>query len=348
MEGIRVVRVKTLITRNEGFFLRILDYLSYMFSALFLSLFEERPDVVISTSPHLFTAMAGVMYGLLRRVPHVFEIRDLWPATILVNTGMKPGLVYRLLEKLELWLYARSRRLISFTNSFVHDLTTRGVPRNKIDVVINGSNLELFSPRERDADVQAEYQLSGRFVIGYLGTMGLSHGLERVLEAAKILENSNAIFLFVGVGAAKQGLMDRTKDLGLTNVVFVPRQNREDMPKFWSVCDISLIHLRDAPLFKTVIPSKIFESMAMGVPILYAGPEGEGTSIVERHQAGLVVPAESPEALVHAITRLMDDAMLRKHLGENSLGAAPQYSRDRMAEATLATLLRAQEEGQTR
>src|SRR5262245_16123950 len=108
MDGIRVVRVKTFITRNEGFLLRTLDYLSYCLCASLFAWFEERPDVIISTSPHLFIAVAGVVHGRLRGVPHVMEVRDLWPASIAANASMRKGWIYRLLESLELWLYRKS------------------------------------------------------------------------------------------------------------------------------------------------------------------------------------------------------------------------------------------------
>lgn len=342
MDGIRVVRVKTLLAPNEGFVMRTLDYVSYLFSALFFSLFEPKPDVVISSSPHLFVAVAGVTYSMLRRVPHVLEVRDLWPASILATSSMKPGRVYRLLERLELFLYRQSARVQALSPAFCRDMRSRGVPASKIDVVINGANLELFSPQpRRDPTIERQYRLEGRFVIGYLGTLGLAHGLENVIHAARLLTDTPVTFFFVGTGAAKRTLEEMVRLHGLGNVVFAPRQLKEDMPRFWSVCDAALIHLRDDPLFATVIPSKIFESMAMGRPMIYVGPPGEGSSIVERHQAGCVVPAGNPQALAEAARALAGDAERCAALASNSLSAAPNYSRQRQAENTLKVLAKA-------
>lgn len=341
VDGIRVVRVKTFVTANEGFALRILDYMSYMLSAFFFAFFEERPDVVISTSPHLFVAAAGVAYALLRRVPHVFEIRDLWPASIASTAGLRPGLIYRLLERWELWLYRRSTRILALTHHFLSDLSSRGVPEDKIDVVINGANLALFSPRPRDGALTRKLGLEGKFVIGYLGTIGLAHGLNSVLDAAALLKDKRIVFLFVGVGAARDGLMKRCSEQSMRNVVWVPRQIREDMPGYWSVCDASLISLRDATVFETVIPSKIFESMAMGLPILYAGPRGEGSAIVAEHEAGLWIPPQNPRALAVAATALAEDTDRRRLLSSNSLAAAPRYSREAQARGTLEVLQKA-------
>lgn len=343
MDGIRVVRVGTFITRNEGFALRTLDYASYMVSSFLLAQIERRPDVVISTSPHLFAAMAGTTYARARRVPHVVEIRDLWPASIRSTVSLRGERLYNALEGIELGIYRRSARIISLTHSFVGDMTRRGVPEEKIDVVINGANLELFSPRERDAEIEERYGLRGRFVIGYLGTIGLAHGLENVIAAAELLRDTPITFLFVGVGAAKEALERAVAERTLENVVFAPRQLKEDMPRFWSVCDAGLIHLKDDELFATVIPSKIFESMAMGLPVLYAGPRGEGTGIVERHEAGLCVSSSAPRELANAARRLAGDSELRERLAANSLAAAPEYSRTRHARATMASLERAQD-----
>jgi putative colanic acid biosynthesis glycosyltransferase WcaI len=341
VDGIRVVRVKTLITRNEGFLLRILDYLSYCLCASLFAWFEERPDVIISTSPHLFIAVAGVVHGGLRRVPHVMEVRDLWPATIAATGSMRKGWVYRRLESLELWLYRKSAMIIPLTRAFEHDLLGRGVPARKIEVVVNGANLELFSPRPPDPEIRRAYNLADRFVIGYLGTLGLTHGLENVILAAERLRETRVTFYFVGVGADKAHLEDLVAARGLSNVVFAPRQLKEEMPRYWSVCDASLIHLKDDPVFSTVIPSKIFESMAMGLPIIFVGPTGEGSEIVTEAEAGIAVAPGRPEALADAALALATDPVRCLGLAKHSLAAAPKWSRERQARDTLSVLSRA-------
>ena len=341
LDGIRVVRVKTFMARNEGFFLRVLDYFSYTLSALVFAFFESKPDVVISSSPHLFVAVAGVIYAKIRRVHHVFELRDLWPASIEAVAGMRRGWAYRFLEKLELWLYRHSTRVLAFTEAFRANLLERGVPADKVDVVINGANLELFTPRPKDSEMVTRFQLQDRFVVGYVGTIGLAHGLENVLSAAALLQQEPVCFFLVGHGADLVRLQRRCQELGLTNVIFAGGQPKEAMPRFWSVCDVSLVHLRDHKVFSTVIPSKIFESMAMGLPIVYGGPGGEGAQIVRQHGAGLVVPPEDPAALAAAVRQLRVDPKLCASLKSNSRAAAPLYSRERQAKCSLAVLQRA-------
>src|SRR5262249_35097289 len=160
-------------------------------SSFLLAFREPRPDVVVSTSPHLFAAVGGLLHSRFRGVPHVFELRDLWPATIAANTGVRRGRVYRLLDALELTLYRHSARILAFTQSYKRDLVSRGIPAGKIDVVINGANLSLFAPvRCRDAQILRDFGIEGRFVVGYVGTLGLSQGLENVIEAASLLDTS--------------------------------------------------------------------------------------------------------------------------------------------------------------
>jgi putative colanic acid biosynthesis glycosyltransferase WcaI len=338
MDGVRVVRVKTYITRNEGFVRRILDYLSYMCSSFWMAFGEPKPDVIISSSPHLFVAYAGCLHAILRRIPHVIEVRDLWPASLLENAGIRPGLTYRILERSELMLYRRSARVIALSPAIADDIVARGIPRQKVDTIINGANLELFTPRPVDRAVLERFQLSGRFVVGYIGTIGLSHGLEYAIRAFRQLEGTPALLFIVGVGAAKEDLESLVRSEGIRNVVFAPRQLREDVPAHWSVCQVSLIHLRDAEVFRTVIPSKIFESMAMGLPIIYAGPQGPGADLVRHRGVGIVVPPEQPAQLAQAVQLLMTDDVRRREMAEASLKAAPDYSRQRQADESLASL----------
>lgn len=345
LDGVRVVRVKTYIAPNEGTFRRVLDYLSYMVSSFINALFETRPDIVISTSPHLFVPVAGVAAASVFRVPHVFEVRDLWPASIAATTRLGRGNIYRMLERLELFLYRRSKRVIAFTPAYIQDLVERGVPRGKIDLVLVGANLSLFSRPRRDYELAVQLGLKDRFVVGYLGTIGLAHGLENVLATARLLQSTPVTFLFVGEGADKDVLVRQAEAERLTNVVFVPRQTKEEVPRYWSVCDAALVHLKDDPVFEAVIPSKIFEAMAVGLPIIYVGPRGEGSGIVESEDAGIVVSPNDPEAFAAALIRLVEDADLARRLSANGAASAGKYSREMQAGGTLASLALAVEAG---
>ncbi len=339
MDGIRVVRVKTFIARNEGVALRTLDFLSFMLTAAAAGLFQRRPDVVVATSPQFFAAVGGWLLAAARRLPFVFELGDLWPASIKAVGAVRASLALRAIERLELFLYRRAAAVVALTSSFKEDLVRRGIPERKIAVVINGVDLPRYAPIAKDAELLARLKLQECFVVGYIGTHGMAHALERVLEAANALRDVPRVsFLFVGAGAARDALVRQAEQEQLNNVVFVPIQPKEMMPRFWSLCDVALIHLKNDETFAGVIPSKLFEAMGMGLPVLLAAPAGEASRIVDRERMGIHVPAEQPQALANAVRQLAsDDALLRGFAGA-SHRAAPLYSRERQAEDMMKVL----------
>lgn len=339
IDGIRVVRVKTYITANEGFLRRTLDYMSFMVSGFVAGLFESRPDVVVATSPQFFCAIAGWALSVARWRPFVFELRDLWPASIVAVGAMQRSRVIRLLEKIELFLYRRAAAVIAVTQAFRDDLVARGIERDKIHVVINGVDLDRYHPQPRDAELAREFGLEGKFVAGYLGTHGMAHALDKVLAAAALLRDRRDIaFFFAGAGAARAEVESIVDRQGLDNVRLIPRQPKERMPALWSLCDCTIVPLRNSPVFATVIPSKIFESMGMGVPILMSLPEGEATAIINATGSGICVPPEAPPALAAAIVRLADSPAEMQTLRAAAWAAAPGYSRDAQAARMLDIL----------
>jgi glycosyltransferase involved in cell wall biosynthesis len=339
VDGIEVWRVKTFITANSGFALRTLDFLSFMVMGVLGGLLPRRPDLVVASSPQFFAAVGGWVLSVLRRRPFVFEVRDLWPASIAAVGAMRESRLLRLLERVELFLYRRAARIVTVTHAFREDLVARGVPEEKIDVVTNGVDLERYAPRDRDASVAREFGVEGRLVIGYLGTHGMAHALESVLDAAEAVRDLDEVrFLFVGSGAAREGLVAEARRRGLTNVLFHGPQPKERMPELWGLCDAALVHLKDMAVFETVIPSKIFEAMGMGRPVLLASPDGEAAGIVRDTGCGLWVPAEDPTALADAVRRLATDPALRAELARRSHAAAPAFSRDALAERMLESL----------
>ncbi len=339
VSGIRVIRVKTYISANEGFLKRTLDYMSFMVMAFVMSLFEKRPNVLVATSPQFFAAIGGWAAAALRRVPFVFELRDLWPASIVAVGAMEKSKVIRLLEKVELFLYRRSKRIISVTNSFKADLIDRGINPDKIDVVINGVDLDRYEPLEKDLELMQTYGLEGKFVCGYIGTHGMAHALTKVLDAAEMLKGEPSVaFFFAGSGADRASVERLVIERGLDNVVMIPRQPKDKMPALWSLCDVAIVPLRDTPVFSTVIPSKIFEAMGMGIPILMSLPEGEATQIIRSTGSGVCVAPESPTEMATAIKDLLGHPDRVAELRKAGLAAAPHYSRDKQATLMLEYL----------
>lgn len=338
-DGIRVVRVKTFVSANKGTVLRMLDFLSFMATGLAAALVQPRFDVVAATSPQFFAAVAGWLTGLLRRRPFVFELGDIWPASIVGVGAMKASRALRMMERLELFLYRRSACVVALTQAFRANLVGRGIPADKIAVVRNGVDLSRYQPRMRDAELAQAWGVEDAFVVGYVGTHGMAHNLRNVLDAADRLRHRPDIrILLVGDGAERAELVEEARQRGLANLLMMGPQPKEAMPRVWSLCDVALVHLKDTPVFAEVIPSKIFEAMGMGKPILLAVPRGEASDIVEQDGAGLWVEPDNPGALAAAIARLKDDTALRHRLAADSLEAASRHTRTTQAEEMIQAL----------
>ncbi len=337
-DGLRIVRVWSYITRNEGFVKRVLDYQSFMVTAFFAGLFVRKVDLVIGTSPQFFTALAAWALGGVKRRPYVFELRDIWPESIRAVGAMRESRVLDALERLELFLYRRSAAIVVVTNAFRANLIGRGIDGTRISVTRNGVDLSRFQPRPRDAELAAGLGLTDKFVVGYVGTHGMAHALEIVLETAERMREDDGLrFILLGDGAEKPALKARADQMGLSNVQFLDSVPRVDVPRYWSLLDASLIHLRKTDLFKTVIPSKLFECMAMGLPVLH-GVEGESAEIVRDTEVGVVFPPEDAGALETEIRRLKDDVDFRNRLAANGPKAALQFDRKRLAAEMLTRL----------
>ena len=341
MAGIRVVRVWSYITANDGFTKRVLDYVSYMLAASVAALFVRRVDVVIGTSPQFFTAVAAWLTGALKRRPWIFELRDIWPESIKTVGALESGKVIRALERLELFLYRKSTRVIAVTQAFRENLVAREIDRAKIDVVTNGVDLSRYTPRAKDAALEAALGLQGTFVAGYIGTHGMAHSLETLLDAAEILARSpggkDIVILLLGDGARKAALVEDAARRGLTNLRFETSVPKDEVVRYWSLLDVSLIHLRASELFETVIPSKMFEAMAMGIPMLM-GVRGEAAAILNEAQAGETFAPEDAQALAGALLRLADDRQTCARYAAASIAAAPSFDRKVLAGRMLAII----------
>jgi hypothetical protein len=342
MDGIRVIRVWSYITANEGVGKRILDYLSFMVSATLAAPFVRKPDIVIGTSPQFFTACAAWAVGKMNRIPFVFELRDLWPESIKAVGAMKNSLAIRIFEKVEMYLYHQAARIVSVTESFKCILVERGVEPDKIVVVTNGVDLSRFQPMAKDSELVARYGLEGKFVAGYIGTHGMAHALETILKTADRFRRAGRDefrFILLGHGARKQALVEMAREMGLENVIFIESVPKEEVPRYWSLLDVSIIHLKKTDLFTTVIPSKMFECMGMGIPILH-GVAGESAEMVKREGAGLVFQPENAEEIQEKLLLLHGDRKLYDQLKNNCLTAARNYDRSTLAGCMLDILLK--------
>ncbi|MBN1515165.1 glycosyltransferase family 4 protein [Candidatus Sumerlaeota bacterium] len=343
VDQIEVVRVATFIAANKGTFLRIANYISYLLSSLFFSFFLKRPDLIIATSPQFFCGWAGVLASKLRRVPFLLEVRDIWPDSIVAVGAMRNRWILRMLGWLEQKMYASARHIVTVGEGYKQSLEQKGVPPEKITVVTNGVNREVFYPREADPALKSEMGLEGKFVCSYIGTIGMACGLDVVLRAGELLQRRNGnnyAFLLVGDGAERVKLEEQAKQMGLKNVYFTGRQDHQRIPDFFAVSDVCLIHLKKKDLFKTVMPSKIFEAAGMARPVII-GVEGFASQLVDQAKAGICIEPENETQLLEAIERMAQDKQYREQCGNDGYNYITRhFDRDQLAADYLKVIQR--------
>lgn len=317
-DGISVVRLWTYVTANEGFLKRTVNYISFMVAAILSVPFLPGYDITLSTSPQFFNGLAGYVVSRLKRTPWILEIRDLWPDSIVAVGAITNRTIIGLLEALELFAYRRADHIVVVTDSFKTTIQAKGIGKQKITVIKNGVDSSLYSrPTDNPASLAAQIGVEGKFVASYMGTHGMAHHLETVLEAAYALrEWRDIVFLLVGSGAERDRLLSMKDSMHLSNVVMLDQQPKTAMPHFWSLSNVSLILLKKSELFKTVIPSKIFESMAMERPIIL-GVEGESRELLRCAEAGVSIEPENAKELADQVLNLYQNPRRCQELGSN-------------------------------
>ena len=340
IDGIRVIRVWSYMVANEGFVQRTLDYMSFMVTSFFAALFVRKVDIIVGTSPQFFCACGAWAASFVKWKPFVFELRDLWPESIRAVGAMQESKVLDILEWIELFLYRRAKLIVSVTYSFKKNLIDRGIDGDKIDVITNSADLSRYSPRDKDPELVKSLGVEDKFVAGYIGTHGLAHGLyalHGVAERLKKEGHNEIVLLFLGDGALKDDLMKDAQEKGLDNVIHLKSVPKEEVARYWCLLDVSIIHLKRNDTFKTVIPSKMFECMAMSIPILHC-VEGESADMINVDEVGLTAIPEDIENITDRLLTLSADDELCEQFKKNAVIAAKKYDRKAMAHDMLYLL----------
>jgi len=338
IDGIRVLRCKTYATPNSGIIKKTLSHLMFAFFApLQTSKFVKDSDIIIISSPPLFSGIGTWILSKRIRCPYIIEVRDIWPA-IFVELGiLKNKLAIKILETLELFLYKQSIHVVTVTQSFADDIHKRGIHREKLSFIPNGVDLTRFSPGPKSELKLKEFHVKGKFVVLYLGTHGISQALSSIIDTANILKDENDVhFLFVGEGADKMKIISKAEDLNLKNVSFFSGQAKDQVLEIYRCADVCLVPLKNIPLFKTFIPSKMFEVMATGIPLI-AAVEGEARKILQRSEGGaILVQPENSVELAEKILHLKNNPEIKNEMTQKGrIFVEKEFNRELLAEKYL-------------
>ncbi|PWH83875.1 glycosyltransferase WbuB [Algibacter marinivivus] len=335
VDGIKVIRVWTYISANKGFVKRILDYLSFMFASFIAGLFIKT-DIIIATSPQFFTAISGRWLSFWKRKHWIMEVRDLWPESIKAVGAMKTGLAIRFFEYLEKRMYKSAHKIVVVTDSFKETLIKKhNLSENEITVIKNGVNSDLFFSSPKDHSLLNSLNLKDKFIIGYIGTHGMAHGLDFIFRSAKKITNNDIHFLFLGDGAKKEELLKLKERLQLNNITMLPSVKKEKVANYISILDVALVNLKKSETFKHVLPSKIFELCAMEKPILL-GVEGEAKKLIESYNVGVAFIPENEENYI----KKLKEIQTKSFNSTNFENLKKDFNRENLAKKMLDYIIR--------
>ena len=333
--GVHVLRVWTYLAANKGKGRRSLNYVSYLFSSVVAGLFSAKPDLMIATSPQFFCGCAGAILAKLKNIPFILEIRDVWPDSIIAVNAISNQRVLKWMFILEKWLYRSATHIVTVGKGYKKVLVEKGVPPEKISIITNGADLKRFLP------AKVAKKGDSKFICSFIGTLGMAAGLEIVIRAAQYLDSideSDIVFNLVGDGADYENLLKKVSDLNIRRIQFTGLVKKENISDYLRETNVCLIHLIKSDLFKTVIPSKLFEAMASEVPVVM-GVQGEAAAIVKAAQCGLSFTPENHWELCDLLIQLNNDPILRASMGEQGrVYLESHYCREQLADQYLEVL----------
>jgi glycosyltransferase involved in cell wall biosynthesis len=338
VDGIRVLRTWVFATRSRGFVGRLLNYFSFPIFSLLAVRKLGPTDIIYVQSPPLFTGLAALWFSRLKRAPYIFNVSDIWPQSAVELGMLRNRLAIRLAEWLEHHIYRRATRITVPTPGILERLVVRGVPRDKILQQNNGVDTAAYNVSSPDRELAQRLGLDGHKVFMYAGLHGLAQGLDVILEAAKLTHNPDVLYVLVGDGADKAALVAKAESEKIANVRFLPIQPTSTLPALLNLVYATVIPLRRLDLFKAALPSKLFDSMAAGRPIV-APLWGEAAALVEAAACGLVVEPEDARAIQEAVETLAADPALAQKLGEQGRRyVVEHFNRDDIAKRLIKLL----------
>jgi glycosyltransferase involved in cell wall biosynthesis len=323
---------------------RMFKFYQFAWSACRIGKKLPVPDVVFATHTPLTTGLAGLTLEHYFKVPFVFEVRDLWPDA-LVNVGaLKNPLAIWWLERMAKKIYAGAKHIVALSPGMKEGIIRAGVPADKVTVIPNASDLDLFSPDINGSAERQRLGLGDKFAAIYFGAMGLANGLDYVIEAARILSeqgNNKIIFVLHGSGGKRPELEKMASEYKLTNVIFsnlVP--DKEQVARIVAGCDVCMTIYRAAKEH-TWSPNKMFDALAAGKPVLINVPGWLGETI-ENNNCGRCLDANSPKMLAEVLVELAANPELCRQMGKNARELAErEFARTKLADRLESVLIEA-------
>ena len=337
--GVKIVRVALPSVNRSNLGARLFQFIAFQVRVTLAGLYRDY-DVLLTHTPALEVWLPYFYFSKLRHKPVIYSVHDMYPDVGIELGIFRNSLVIMIVAWLESYCLKRAKKVRILSKSFAPNLLKRGATKSKLALIYDWVDTEAVRLLSRKNGFALEYDLINRFVVLYTGNIGLVQGLDTVIEAASLVASDSEIcFAFVGDGAGRNVLVEKTRQLGLTNVRFISYQPRERMPEVFSTADISLVTLRKGTGFGA-LPSKTYQILASGRPVIASVDEGSDTwNLIARAKAGLCVPPENPPELARAILGLKHNQGLRERLGRNGRSWAEQHHSPQSAAEQFEKLL---------
>ncbi|QQR89107.1 MAG: glycosyltransferase family 4 protein [Myxococcales bacterium] len=324
--GVHIHRTWSYTPNRRSIPQRLLNYGTFFGSSLLDALLDRQPDVVLVLStPPLLLGVSGTLLKALKGVPFVYSVQDIYPDIAKDLGVLSDGFAYRAINTVSTALYKQADCLVTLSEGMAKRLETKGIERDRIKVIANWADTDQVVPLERNTPLRRELQIDDRFCLLYAGNLGLSQGLDLVLEAAALLADLPVQFILAGAGNATEGLIAKAEGLQLTNLRFVPPQPRDRLAELLAIGDIGLVPMRNG-VSSDLVPSKLYGIMAAGRPVLACvETHSEVAKVIENHACGLVTEPENPIKLAKIIRQTWQDQDKQRLLGHNARQAAVEY-----------------------
>lgn len=338
---VKVLRVKTYMRPNHGLIRRTLDFISFGLSSFFFGLWKSKPDVIIGVTPQFFCALSACCLALIKKVPFTMIVCDLWPDAVAASGFIKKNWIYKFIKQIEFWMYRKADSIVILSEYFRTYLNKLGIPDHKIVTSISGASKEFY-PRKKNPSLLSNYNLSGKFVVGYIGTFGISHNHEAIIAIAELLAKKtihHIHFFMIGDGPRRSELAQHLITHNINNVTIDGPFSGKVIPEYWSLIDLAIIPLAPIETNKMVLPSKIIEAMAMGIPVLLYAPDGEARRFLSQSNTGWFVTGGDKVNLEKLVLSLSTEKQSMLDQSEKSLQFAKNFSREKQAQELLTHLI---------
>jgi glycosyltransferase involved in cell wall biosynthesis len=313
-QGVRIWRIPGYHSWHRSFFHRLLSFIGFMLRSVLTGLQVNQVDLIWGTSPPIFQAASAAFLARRRKIPFIFEVRDLWPYFAVASGVLRSRLLIRLSEWLEHWLYRQASVVVVNSPGFIEHVTERGA--QKVELIPNGVDTAAFDSAAESGTLRKTLGLHDQFVVLYAGAHGISNDLSTLLKAAELLKQEPSIhFVLLGAGKEKSNLSTMAQELELDKVHFMDPVPKQSMPTELKEANAGVAILLPIEAYKTTYPNKVFDYMAAGLPVVCA-IDGAIRKVVEDGKAGIYVQPGQPQALAEAIEALAKDPVKATEMGQ--------------------------------